>query len=196
MTPPGFVWDAGIRMAPIVSVRVRDSYIGREGTMLGKLAALLPVVEQRGTPEMASGSLLRYLAEAVWLPTALLPSEGVSWAAVDDSAARATLTDGATTVSLDVQFGALGEIVRVSAMRQREVNGTFVLTPWVGVFREYARINGMMIPMTGEVEWVTPQGRLPYWRGRIVTVKYELAVIGVEGDGCTGTARRQRFARR
>ena len=35
---------------------------------------------------------LRYLAEAVWMPSALLPSNGVAWEAVDDLHARASLT--------------------------------------------------------------------------------------------------------
>lgn len=173
--PPGFVWDATIRMAPLLSVRVRDSYLDGEGAMYGKLAALVPVIDQRGTPEMAAGSLVRYLAEAVWLPTALLPSEGVSWEAVDDSTARATLADGTTTVSLDVHVGARGEIVRVATVRQRDVAGVPVPTPWVGHFGDYTQVGGMMIPRAGEVEWVLPEGAFSYWRGRCVRAAYEFA---------------------
>ncbi|MEA2063547.1 MAG: DUF6544 family protein, partial [Gemmatimonadota bacterium] len=29
--PPGFVWDAGIRMAPLMEVRVRDMYVAGQG---------------------------------------------------------------------------------------------------------------------------------------------------------------------
>jgi len=173
--PPGFVWDASIRMAPLVSVRVRDSYLAGEGVMYAKAAALVTVANQRGTPEMASGALMRYLAEAVWLPTALLPCEGVSWEAVDDRTARATLADAATIVSVDVHFGAGGRIVRIEAMRYRDVNGTPVLTPWVVHLRDYARADGMMIPVAGEVAWLLPEGPLPYWRGRTVEASYELA---------------------
>ena len=173
--PPGFVWDASIRMAPLVTVRVRDSYLAGEGVMYGKAGALLTVADQRGTPEMASGALMRYLAEAVWLPTALLPCAGVRWEAVDDSTARATVTDAATTVSVDVHFAAGGEIARISAVRYRDVNGTPVLTPWVVHLRDYARADGMMIPVAGEVAWLLPEGPLPYWRGRTVEASYELA---------------------
>jgi hypothetical protein len=149
--PPGFVWDASIRMAPLLSVRVRDSYLRGEGSVHGKFAALVPAVDHGGTPKMAAGALVRYLAEAAWLPSALLPSAGVRWQPVDNRTARATLTDRATTVSLDVHFGARGEIVRVSTDRHRDINGSPVLTPWVGHFRDYARIDGMMVPMAGEV---------------------------------------------
>jgi hypothetical protein len=41
--------------------------------------------------------------------------------------------------------------------------------------RDYASVDGMMIPMAGAVEWLTPEGRLTYWRGRITRAEYELA---------------------
>lgn len=176
--PPGFVWDARIRMAPLVAVRVRDSYVAGEGTMHAAIASLVTVADQRGTREMAASSLLRYLAEAVWLPTALLPSAGVRWSAVDDTSARASLSDAGTTVSMEVHFGARGEIVRVSALRHRDVNGTPVLTPWVGHFADYARVESMMIPMTGEVGWMTSAGWQPYWRGRTVRSAFEMRGSG------------------
>ncbi len=194
VNPPGFVWDANIRMAPILLVHVRDSYIHGEGVMYGKLASIVPVVNQRGTPEMASGELLRYLAEAVWLPTALLPSAGVSWAPVSDTVAIATLTDGRTSAALDVYFGEHGEIVRIATFRYRDVDGTPVLTPWVGHFGDYQRVSGMMIPMSGDVEWVLPGGPSPYWRGHIVSADYEFAPT-VPAARTPASSRRLTYAR-
>lgn len=173
VSPPGFVWDASIRMAPLLVVRVRDGYVAGEGVMSGKVAGVFSVVDQHGTPEMASGELMRFLAEAVWFPTALLPSAGVRWDPMSDTVAKATLTHGRTSAALDVYFGAQGEIVRVATLRFRDVNGTPVLTPWVGHFADYRPADGMMIPMSGAVEWVLPDGPSPYWRGRIATAVYE-----------------------
>lgn len=173
VSPPGFVWDARIRMAPLVTVHVRDSYAAGVGVMHGAIAGLVTVVDQRDTPEMASGALLRYLAEAAWFPTALLPACGVRWEALDVSTARATLGDSGTTVSMDVHFGASGEIDRISAMRHRDVKGTPVLTPWIGRFADYARVEGMMVPTRSEVGWALTDGWFPYWRGRNVKTEIE-----------------------
>lgn len=176
--PPGFVWDAAIRMAPGVpglAVRVRDGYAGGVGSIHAAAAAVVPVADQRGTPELAAGSLMRYLAEAPWFPTALLPSEGVAWTAVDDGTARATLADRGITVSVDFHFGARGEIVGLSAVRHRDVNGRGVLTPWAAESRRYERVQGMMVPTEGEVAWLLPEGRFPYWRARMVRAAYEFA---------------------
>jgi len=172
--PPGFVWDARIRMAPLLVVRVRDGYVAGSGAVLGKLAALVTVADQHGRPELNAGALHRYLAEALWFPTALLPRAGVVWDAVDARTARATMTDRATAVSLEFQFGAQGEIVSAyTPRRYREVNGADVSTPWHCEYRRYAPVHGVMVPLEGEVAWEVPEGRLPYWHGRVLDVEYD-----------------------
>jgi hypothetical protein len=106
--PPGLVWDAPIRMAPLVSVRVRDGFVGGHASMRGAVAALVPVVKAGDDAELRAGALQRYLAEAVWLPTALLPGGGVTWMPVDGRVATATIVAGETMVSLVFEFGPEG----------------------------------------------------------------------------------------
>jgi hypothetical protein len=172
--PSGFVWDAAIHLAPLLTVRVRDSYIGGTGRMQGKIASLIPVIDQSGGAELNAGALHRLLAEMVWLPTALLPGRGVTWTAIDDTTARATLSDSGTTVWLDFQFSRTGEILGVSTPeRYRDVEGTAVPTPWAGTFGSYQEVDGMRVPTEGEVAWILPEGRLSYWRGRIVRSAYD-----------------------
>lgn len=173
--PPGFVWDASMRMGGLVPLRVRDSYLAGEGALRAAVLGLVPVADQHGTPEVATGELLRYLAEAAWFPTALLPGGGVRWEPMDDSTARAVLDDGGVRVSLDVRFGAGGEIAQISAERPRTVGRATVPTPWVGRFSDYERIEGMRVPMTGEVGWRTPAGWSPYWRARVLAAKFDFA---------------------
>ncbi|MEP7064539.1 MAG: DUF6544 family protein [Gemmatimonadota bacterium] len=173
--PPGFVWDARIWMTSLVPVLVRDSYADHEGSLRAAIGGIVRVADARGTADIASGELLRYLGEAVWFPTALLPSAGVTWAARDDDLATATLSDGTTSVSLDAHFGESGAIESISAMRPRSVRGASVLTPWVAHVRDYSRRDGMMVPTVGDVEWQLPAGTLPYWRGRVVSAQYDFA---------------------
>ena len=171
---PGFVWDASIRMNPLLRVRVRDSYLRGEGRMLGKVEALVPVVDQHGTREMAEASLQRWMAEAVWLPTALLPREGLTWSALDAHTARMTVQDAGVSASADFRFGAQGEILEVSALRYRDVDGKPVLTPWRGRFWSYARVEGLQVPREAEVGWELPEGLQLYWRARLESFEYTL----------------------
>ncbi len=179
--PPGFLWDARIRMSPATPVFVRDGYCAGEGAMYGALSALVPVVNEHGTPFMASGELLRYLAEAVFFPTALLPRDGISWSPIDENTARVTLADADTTVSCDVNFGEHGEIVGIAAMRAGAPNRKYELTRWVGRFGDYRRVEGMMIPTSGEVGWMLPEGPRPYFRARIVDVQHDFAPCRTPG---------------
>lgn len=174
--PPGFVWDARIRMAPGMTVRVRDAFLEGGGYMSASLLGLVSMVNVEGTPEIAAGALHRYLAEATWYPTALLPSQGVVWTPIDDSSARATVTAGAATVSLDFRFSKDGLVETVfTPARSRDVDGRSVPTPWQGHFFEYGERGGMVIPLQGEVGWLLPEGPQVYWRGRITDASYEVA---------------------
>ncbi len=174
--PPGFVWDARIRMVPLLNIFIHDAYIAGEGVLTAKLFGFLTVMEQPGTPELAQGELMRYLAESPWYPTALLPGYGVIWEAIDDTQAIATLSDGSTTVRLVFQFDARGLISSVrSDERYREVDGVLVATPWQGRFWDYKLRDDMLIPLEGSVEWLLPEGPKPYWRGRIHHIEYEYA---------------------
>jgi hypothetical protein len=170
--PSGFVWSASIRMAPGVKVYVRDSYLDGAGAMLAAAAGLVPVAKQAGTPQMASGALARFLAESAWMPTALLPTEKLRWSPIDEDSARATLSDRGNVVSLDFHFAPGGQIAGVSGERFRAVGDSQVSTPFEGRFADYERIAGMMIPTTGEVAWLLPEGRYAYWRARIVHAEY------------------------
>lgn len=173
--PPGMVWDADMQMNALLNVRVRDAYVGGQGSMQGKLLALMPVVNEQGGAELKAGALLRYLAEAVWLPTALLPSDHLQWSAIDETRALATLTDAGLSVSLEFRFNDSGEITSfyTPGRYYREDDGRNVLQPWAGYHRAYEARSGMRIPLEGGVEWQLPNGRLPYCKLKIVRIEYK-----------------------
>jgi hypothetical protein len=170
--PPAFVWDASIGVLPGIDVRVRDGYFGGSASMKASIAGLVSVVDQADTPGLPEGALVRYLAEAPLVPTALLPSAGVVWTAVDDSTARATISDAGITVTVTVQFAASGEIIRIAADRYRDVNGVGVLTPFRGSWSGYRRVDGMMVPSAGEAGWILPEGAHDFWRAEITAFEF------------------------
>jgi hypothetical protein len=173
---PGFDWDARIAMMPGLPVRAHDSYVAGEGTLHASLLGLFTVADQRGTDDMAEGELMRFFAEAAWYPTALLPSQGVRWVAVDESSAHATLTDGDISITMLFTFDEQGLIETVRAeSRGRMVDGNGVPMPWRCRFWSYQERGGMLVPIDGEVAWLPPEGEKPYFRGRITEIYYEFA---------------------
>lgn len=173
--PPAFVWDARVRMIDVVPVRVRDAYRAQQGSMEARVLGVARVVDQRGSPQLAQSALARWLGEAVWFPSALVPTgDGrIRWQALDDSMARATVTDGATSASADFTFAPTGEIRSMRALRYRDVGGEAVLTSFEGEYGGWIRRGGFMVPGAAEVAWLLPEGRYAYWRGRPTHIDYD-----------------------
>jgi hypothetical protein len=172
---PGFDWNARVLVLPGVAVQVHDAYSAGEGLLHASLLGLVPLVLLRGTEDLARGELMRFFAEAAWYPTALLPSQGVRWAAGDERSAYGTLTDGTISLTLLFRFDEHGLIESARAeARGRTVGGKVIPTPWQGRQWNYEERQGMTVPLEGEVSWLLPDGPHPYWRGRITRLDYEL----------------------
>jgi hypothetical protein len=174
---PGFLWDAEVLMFPGLPAHVEDSYIAGNGRLIAKLFGLVPRGQNvQGEGEIARGELMRFFAESPWYPTALLPSQGVRWEAVDDASAQATLIDGPITLTLLFRFDDAGLIASVRAeSRGASVgkDGVMTMLPWDCALSNYRPHGGMLIPMTGEAAWVRPDGRKVYFVGHVEKLSYE-----------------------
>ncbi len=174
MKRPGFLWDAEVSMFPGLPANVVDSYIAGEGRLLAKLLGVFTVADAHGGGELARGEFMRYLAEAVWYPTALLPSQGVRWEAVDDASANATLVDGRLALTLLFRFSEAGGVASVHAeSRGAGVGKDMVMRPWDCRLSDCQPCEGMSIPMVGEAAWLRPEGRKAYFVGKVSALSYE-----------------------
>lgn len=168
--PPGFVWDATIRVAPLAPVRVIDRYAQGEGVLQAALRSAVPVASAGPNPKLNESELTRYLGEAAWYPWVLRPGWGVEWEAIDETAARATLDHRGVTASLVFHVDDDGLLRRVTTERYRQEADDYA--PWTGRFRDYATRNGVRVPLEAEVEWNLPDGDLPYWRASVSSIEY------------------------
>jgi len=172
---PGFLWDARVFMFPGLPAHVEDSYIAGHGRLIAKVFGLFTVADSQGEGEIARGEFMRYFAESPWYPTALLPSQGVHWEAVDDASAHATLIDGPITLTLLFRFNDAGLIASVRAEARGAgvgKDGVVVMLPWDCALSDYRSQDGMLIPMTGEAAWVRPEGRKVYFVGRVKNLSH------------------------
>jgi hypothetical protein len=135
------------------------------------------VADARGGGELARGEFMRFFAEAAWYPTALLPSQGVQWEPVDDTSANATIVDGPLKLTLLFRFNDAGLIDSFRAeARGAGVGKDMVMLPWEGHWSDYRTRDRMTVPFTGEVAWVRPEGRKPYFRGTVTSLTYEFSL--------------------
>lgn len=176
VVPPaaGFVWNARVRLPLAAHLRVLDSYVAGSGAGHVSFLSALPVASAESSPELDSGALHRFLAEAVWYPTALLPGSGVVWSPIDEYAALATLTDRHTSVSLEFRVNEVGEVTGIfTPGRYGRFDGGFRQVPWEGHFRNYRLEAGMRVPSHGEVGWYDKGALQWVWKGDLLAACYE-----------------------
>lgn len=179
---PGFSWDARVTLAPGVKLFVHDAYVAGEGMLHAALIGLFKVTRSPSSPELAHAELMRFLAEATLYPTKLLPSQGTRWEPIDAHSARATLSDAHLSVSLLFEFADTGLIstvrtdgrYRASDTGQASAEG-MARVPWEVRVSRYEQRGGMRIPTMSEAAWILPEGRRPYWRGRVTDVLYKFS---------------------
>ena len=132
--------------------------------------SVLTLASVRNDPELNSGALYRYLAEAVWHPTSLLPESGVKWEPIDETKAIAHLSNRGITISLEFRFNHIGEIIGIYTKdRYGKFGNKYIKYPWEGKFGNYQEVNGIRIPIYGEVGWHLPGGWWLFWKGKIVS---------------------------
>lgn len=177
VVPPatGFVWDAKVALPLGLHVRVLDSYVEAAGGGRVSFLSAFPMAVAARARELDSGALHRYLAEAVWFPTALSPESGVVWSAIDDRSACATLEHGSTAVSLEFRFNEVGEVTGIYTPRRfGRFGGEYRQAAWEGRFSDYALRSGMRVPSYGEVGWYDAAGVLrTVWTGTLLDAEYD-----------------------
>lgn len=169
-----FAWDARVHVAPLVHLRVRDAFREGRGSARVDLLSMIRLGHDAGSPELDAGALDRYLAEAVWFPTALLPGPHLRWSAIDERKALATLSSHGTTVSLEFHFNREDEVATIyTPQRWFRQGGKYRELPWEGRFFGYRERSGLLVPAEGEVGWYVDSKWQAAWKGRVTHASYE-----------------------
>lgn len=172
-----FLWDARVRAAPLVRVRVLDALIDGRGSGWVGLLSRLTLSASIPSAEMDSGALHRFLAEAPWYPTALLPSVRLAWRGIDETRALATLSCGAVAVSLEFRFAADGTVSGIyTPARWGRFGKRYEQRAWEGHFAHYRRHDALLVPARGEVGWYSGGTWQAVWRGEMRAATYDRAL--------------------
>ena len=146
----GFVWSA--RAAGVISGW--DRYIDGAGAMRWTLGGLVTVAQGEG-PDVSRSAAGRAAAEAIWVPTALLPRCGVRWdSRGPDSATLHYELDG-NDLSVTYQLDGQGRITSLALDRWGDPDGTgtWGWHRFGGEIHTHRRFGDVLIPETGRVGW-------------------------------------------
>jgi hypothetical protein len=171
---PSFIWRVKFTMAPFIWIEGRDMYYQGKGSMLIKVLSTVTVADAAGS-EMDISSLIRFLSEAPWFPTALLPSDYIEWKEIDSNSAQVVIKHNGYTALGIFTFNEKGEIIKfVTNDRYMEVDGKYFKEQWGGYYRNYQEINGIKIPTEAEVEWNLYDRDLQYVKLKITDIQYNI----------------------
>jgi hypothetical protein len=154
----GFAWAA--RAAGVIAGS--DRYLDGVGVMDWKLAGLVTVAHAEG-PDVARSAAGRAGAEAIWLPTALLPRFGVRWAAGSADQVTASFQAGDTPMELRLRLDEAGRIASLVFDRWGDPDnrGAFGQHRFGGEFTGYRSFQGLTIPSEGRLGWFYGEDRWP-----------------------------------
>lgn len=172
--PPGFLWKASFKMAGVPLMRATDVFKNGHGHMHGKLLGLFTVVDGQGD-EVDQGTMVRYLQEMTWFPTAYL-GKNIIWRAVSDHAADVTFEDSGKRVTGRMYFDDVGRLLTFIAQRSGEHQGHYSMHPWTTPTTEYGVLGGLNLPISGLGVWRLPSGDFTYIDVRVTEIQYNLPI--------------------
>ena len=154
----GFIWSA--RVAGIIVGS--DHYLDGTGGMDWKLAGMFRIAHAAG-PDASRSAAGRGGAEAIWVPTSLLPRFGTRWSATDATHVSVHHDLGNTPVEVGYTIQPDGRIRTLSFDRwgDPDTTGTFGWHPFGGEITGYRTFGGLSIPSAGRLGWGFGTGRWP-----------------------------------
>jgi Family of unknown function (DUF6544) len=165
-----FSWNAQFRLAPLISLRVRDGYASGRGAL--EVRAIGIRLQHQSGPDIDLAEAYRYVAELPWVPYAMRHNPDLEWRTLDQRRVEVATLVGQSRVNLIMSFNPAGDVEGCLAhARPRDVGGRSVPTGWGGLFSNYASFDGLRMPTRGEVYWDLPGGRFVYWRGEITRAR-------------------------
>jgi hypothetical protein len=146
----GFAWTA--RAAGLISGS--DRYHDGRGEMRWKLLGVLPLLRVDG-PHVSRSAAGRAAAEAIWVPTALLPRFGVHWTATDERhlTARSRIDTLQVELHFELDAGGLVRSLVFDRWGDPEGTGHWGLHPFGGEITAWATFDGLTIPSAGRFGW-------------------------------------------
>jgi hypothetical protein len=146
--PDQFVWIPKLRSGAM-SIAGSDALVRGEAWTRFWLLGLLPVAQERTRPDLVRSAQFRAAVEgALWLPTSLLPRNGVQWEQVAPDEARITLQRFNPAISFNITLDQTGAVKQVVGQRWSNANlqKTFRPQPFGGTVLGERSFQGLTIP--------------------------------------------------
>jgi hypothetical protein len=164
--PVSRVFHMKARMARVLPVLVRDTYLDGRGRMLAKLADVVPFVDGTG-PELDVGELVTWLNDAVLLAPSMLLGATTRWSEVDATTFDVAFTDRARTVRARIctdERGAPVDFVTTDRFVSdpADPKHPWIRGRWSTPIESWQRFGDHPMPTRGRATWRLAGGDFSY----------------------------------
>lgn len=167
---PGFIWSVDVKMNSLLTFVGRDKFENGKGEMLIKLNSLINIVNERGE-KLNEGTIQRYLGEMVWFPSLAL-SEHITWDAINDTTAKATMTYMGTSGSGTFTFDSNGDVAQFSALRFKGNEASAKRYEWVMNIVGYNTFESIKVPAKMTATWKLDEGDWNWLTMEVTDIQY------------------------
>lgn len=170
---PAFVWKTTVTAFPVVYLTGRDKLQKAEGAMLISLFSLFPLVNEKGNTQVNTGSLLRYLGEICWFPSAALRPY-LHWENLSSTSAKAILQHEGLEVEGVFTFSSQGELLSFEATRFNGAGKKASKQKWLIEIEEDQNFDGITVPSKCNVTWKFPEGDFHWLTLSVTSLRYNV----------------------
>ena len=173
--PHQFVWIPRMHSG-MVSISGSDALVAGKAWTRFWLFGLVPVAQEHTSPDLVRSADFRAAVEgALWLPTSLLPENGVDWEEVSANRAQLTLHRYDPPIILNLTLTPSGAVREVVGQRWSNANRdkVFRLQPFGAAVSDEGTFQGLTIPtrLAAGNHYGTSE-YLPFFQASLTRVSY------------------------
>ena len=173
--PDQFVWIPRMRSGR-VTISGSDALVGDKAWTRFWLLDLLPVAQADSSPDTIRSASFRAAVEgALWLPTTLLPRNGVCWEQIGPDRARVTMGYFDPAIILELVLDHRGRVQELVGQRWSNANEakSFRMQPFGGTMGAERSYQGLTIPVEIAVgNHYGTDDYLPFFQSKVTAARY------------------------
>ncbi|MCW3797574.1 hypothetical protein OMW55_07130 [Sphingomonas sp. BN140010] len=170
-----FLWQPRLVRGPVIITGSDGLHDGKAWTRFW-VAGLVPVVNEVSSgPDLVRSAAFRAAAEAIWVPSTLLPQAGARWRQVGPDQAEVSVPTVAGPIANRLTLAPDGRLLEVVGQRWSNANPdkVFRLQPFGGTVLAERRFGGFTVPARVSIgnHFGTPDF-LPFFQAEITAARF------------------------
>jgi hypothetical protein len=168
-----FMMDATMKGLPVDVLHAFDE---RGATMRVKLLSVVSMVDAKGT-ELTRAETVTIFNDLCLIAPGALVSPQIAWEPIDAHTVRARFTLAANTISAELRFNELDELVDFASddrLAASPDGNTFTRLRWTTPVREYAQMGPARVAARAEAVWHPATGAYTYGEFGLTSLAYNV----------------------